>query len=92
LKGWIPLQDLMKVPLLSEYTVNEVLGEVQTSYSYRKTPRYQWEKRPDGVYVRAAYGRKFERVYFIKFFNSNFINILFYFRIHFMNKLKYVVY
>ncbi|CAF3636207.1 unnamed protein product, partial [Rotaria sp. Silwood2] len=33
----------------------------QTSYSYRKTPRYQWERRPDGVYVRAAYGRRFER-------------------------------
>lgn len=52
----------MKVPLLNEYTENEVLGEVQTSYSYRKTNRYQWERRPDGVYVRAAYGRKFERV------------------------------
>ncbi len=58
----------MKVPLLHEYTDNEVLGEVQTSYSYRKTPRYQWEKRPNGVYVRAAYGRKFERVYLRRFF------------------------
>ncbi|CAF0774092.1 unnamed protein product [Rotaria sp. Silwood1] len=60
-EGWILLRDLMTVPLLSEYTENEVLGEIQTSYSYRKTPRYQWEKRPDGVYVRAAYGRRFER-------------------------------
>ncbi len=68
-EGWIVLQDLLKVPLLSEYTENEVLGEIQTSYSYRKTPRYQWEKRPDGVYVRAAYGRKFERVCLIKFFD-----------------------
>ncbi len=58
----------MKVPLLKEYTENEVLGEIQTSYSYRKTPRYQWQSRPDGVYVRAAYGRRFERVYLIKFF------------------------
>jgi hypothetical protein len=67
LKGWIPLKDLMKVPLMSEYTENEVLGEVQTSYSYRKTPRYQWERRVDEVYVRAAYGRKFERVCWIYF-------------------------
>lgn len=55
----------MKVPLLSGHTENEVLGEIQTSYSYRKTPRYQWETRPGGVYVRAAYGRRFERVSFI---------------------------
>ncbi|CAF0729590.1 unnamed protein product [Adineta steineri] len=60
-EGWIPLEDLKKVSLLSEYTENELLGEIQTSYSYRKTHRYQWEKRPNGVYVRAAYGRKFER-------------------------------
>jgi hypothetical protein len=53
----------MKVPLLTEYTEHGVLGQIQTSYSYRKTPRYQWEKRPDGIHVRAAYGRKFERVY-----------------------------
>lgn len=52
----------MQVSLMKEYTENEVLGEVQTSYSYRKTARYQWENRPDGVYIRAAYGRKFERV------------------------------
>ena len=57
----------MEVPLLSEYTENEVLGEVQTSYSYRNTPRYQWERRPNGVRVRAAYGRKFERVYTYSF-------------------------
>jgi len=58
----VSLSELMKVSLMNEYSENEVLGEVQTSYSYRKTPRYQWERRPDGVYVRAAYGRKFERV------------------------------
>ena len=63
----------MKVPLLKEYTENEVLGEVQTSYSYRKTNRYQWERRADAVYVRAAYGRKFERVCFVlKFRNGIF--------------------
>ncbi|CAF0763123.1 unnamed protein product [Adineta ricciae] len=60
-EGWISLSALAKVPLLSEYTENELLGEIQTSYSYRKTPRYQWERRPNGIYVRAAYGRKFER-------------------------------
>ena len=53
----------MEVPLLRGYTESEVLGEVQTSYSYRNTPRYQWERLPNGVHVRAAYGRKFERVY-----------------------------
>lgn len=68
-KGWIPLEDLMKVPLMNEYNENEVLGEIQTSYSYRKTPRYQWERRPNGVYVRAAYGRKFERVNLLNFFS-----------------------
>lgn len=52
----------MQVSLMKEYSENEVLGEVQTSYSHRRTPRYQWENRPDGVHVRAAYGRKFERV------------------------------
>lgn len=52
----------MQVSLMKEYAESEVLGEIQTSYSYRKTARYQWENRPDGVYVRAAYGRKFERV------------------------------
>ncbi|CAF3146493.1 unnamed protein product [Rotaria socialis] len=60
-EGWILLEDLMKVTLLREYTENEVLGEIQTSYSYRKTPRYQWERRTNGVHVRAAYGRRFER-------------------------------
>ena len=62
LVGWILIDELLRVPLLSEYTVEEVLGDIQTSYSYRKTPRYQWETRVNGVYVRAAYGRKFERV------------------------------
>ena len=50
---------------MKDYTETEVLGEIQTSYSDRKTPRYQWEQRSDGTYVRAAYGRRFERVWLI---------------------------
>lgn len=65
-QGWIQLKELMTVPLLGQYSETEVLGEIQTSQSYRKTARYQWEVRPDGVYVRAAYGRRFERVCSLK--------------------------
>ena len=61
--GFVELDKLLDVPMLSRYTANEVLEEVQSSQSHRGNSRFDSRKEGEKTLVRASYGRKLEKVY-----------------------------
>lgn len=59
--GYVDLRELMHLPLMCEFTEEEVLEEISTSQSYRGSSRFNSRTDNGKTLVRAAYGRKLEK-------------------------------
>jgi hypothetical protein len=60
--GFVALEELLSVPMLGQYTAEEVQGEIKNSHSHRGSSRFQCHVENDKFLVRASYGRKMEKV------------------------------
>ncbi|XP_013381287.1 F-box protein SKP2B [Lingula anatina] len=59
--GYVPLCQLMQVPLMRHHTAKEVLEEVEQSKGSRGSKRYESKVEGEETYVRARYLRRMER-------------------------------
>ncbi|XP_046335128.2 uncharacterized protein LOC124117349 [Haliotis rufescens] len=59
--GFVDIEELRSVNLLREHGLEEVLEEIKTSTSWRKTKRFQWKEEHGKIYVRAQYARRLEK-------------------------------
>ena len=59
--GFVALQELLSVPILGQYSEEEIMDEIKTSHSNRGSYRFDSRVENGKVLVRATYGRKLEK-------------------------------
>ena len=60
--GFVTLEDLLSVPMLGQYSQEEMMDEIKTSQSNRGSSRFDCRIESGKILVRASYGRKLEKV------------------------------
>ncbi|XP_052797528.1 uncharacterized protein LOC128229754 [Mya arenaria] len=58
--GYVDIKDVMSVGMMRHHSEPEVLAEVETSLSHRKTLRFERKDEVGRTLVRAQFGRNFE--------------------------------